>query len=46
MGDLSGILQELQIETSLITPEDMKILLSGIPVSESEDDLSDHSLVR
>ena len=47
MDDLPKLLQELQIDSSVISREDLKILVTGIPVSESEDDLSEsHSLSR
>lgn len=35
------LLQELQIDSSIISKEDLKNLLTSIPVSESEDDLSE-----
>jgi chromosome segregation ATPase len=47
MDELPRILQELNIDSSIISKEDFKVLLTGIPVSESEDDLSEsHSLAR
>jgi progesterone-induced-blocking factor 1 len=47
MSDLPKLLQELNIDSSVISKEDLKILVTGIPVSESEDDLSEsHSLSR
>ena len=47
MEDLPKLLQELHIDSSVISREDFKILVTGIPVSESEDDFSEsHSLNR
>jgi progesterone-induced-blocking factor 1 len=47
MDDLPKLLQELNIDSSIISREDLKILVTGIPVSESEDDFSEsHSLAR
>ena len=45
MSELSNLLRELKIDSSLISPEDLKVLEQGIPVSESDDDLSEsHSV--
>jgi chromosome segregation ATPase len=41
MSDVSQLMQELQIEDSVLTPEDLRLLQSGVPVSESEDDYSE-----
>lgn len=47
MEELPRLLQELNIDSSVISKEDFKVLVSGIPVSESEDDLSEsHSFSR
>lgn len=47
MEELPRLLQELNIDSSVISKEDFKVLISGIPVSESEDDLSEsHSFTR
>ena len=41
MTEMLKLLQELQIDSSIISKEDLKNLLTSIPVSESEDDLSE-----
>lgn len=41
MSNVSQLMHELQIDDSILTPEDLRLLESGIPVSESEDDFSE-----